>query len=130
MVKNIRPKEAEVQDIANIVVDGSDAIQLSQETSNGINIEKSIVQLSKSAVESETMLDYSKYFEDIKINSPISNGTAESGACAAVQTALDMKLNLILVLTETGNAARLIAKYRPSAQIFACAFPSLIIRQL
>jgi len=61
------------------------------------------------------MLDYSKYFEDIKINSPISNGTAESGACAAVQTALDMKLNLILVLTETGNAARLIAKYRPSA---------------
>jgi len=43
MVKNIRPKEAEVQDIANIVVDGSDAIQLSQETSNGINIEKSIV---------------------------------------------------------------------------------------
>jgi len=76
------------------------------------------------------MLDYSKYFEDIKINSPISNGTAESGACAAVQTALDMKLNLILVLTETGNAARLIAKYRPSAQIFACAFPSLIIRQL
>ena len=130
MVKNIRPKEAEVQDIANIVVDGSDAIQLSQETSNGINIEKSIVQLAKSAVESETMIDYSKHFEDIKINSPISNGTAESGACAAVQTALDMRLNLILVLTETGNAARLIAKYRPSAQIFACAFPSLIIRQL
>ena len=43
MVKNIRPKEAEVQDIANIVADGGDVIQLSQETSNGINIEKSIV---------------------------------------------------------------------------------------
>ena len=66
-------------------------------------------------VEAETMLDYSKYFEDIKMSSPISNGTAESGACAAVQTAMDMKLNLILVLTESGNAARLIAKYKPSA---------------
>ena len=61
------------------------------------------------------MLDYQKYFHDIKMNSPISNGTAESGACSAVQTALDMKLNLILVLTESGNAARLIAKYKPSA---------------
>lgn len=130
MVKNIRPKEAEVQDIANIVIDGSDAILLGPETSNGSNIEKSMVQLSKSTVESETMLDYTKYFEDIKMSSPISNGTAESGACAAVQTAMDMKLNLILVLTESGNAARLIAKYRPSAQIFACAFPSLIVRQL
>jgi len=60
MIKNIRPKEAEVQDIANIVADGGDAIQLSQETSNGINTEKSLVQLSKSTVESETMLDFSK----------------------------------------------------------------------
>jgi len=60
MIKNIRPKEAEVQDIANIVAYGGDAIQLSQETSNGINTEKSLVQLSKSTVESETMLDFSK----------------------------------------------------------------------
>ena len=74
------------------------------------------------------MLDHAIYYEDSKMSSVISNGTAESGACAAVQTALDMKLNLILVLTESGNAARLIAKYKPEAQIFACAFPSLIVR--
>ena len=84
MTKGVRPKEAEVLDIANMVVDGTDAIQLGPETANGNNIEKAIVQLSKSAVEQEMMLDHSKYFEDIKMNSVISSGTAESGACAAV----------------------------------------------
>lgn len=84
MTKGVRPKEDEVLDIANMVVDGTDAIQLGPETAYGNNIEKAIVQLSKSAVEQEMMLDHSKYFEDIKMNSVISSGTAESGACAAV----------------------------------------------
>lgn len=84
MTKGVRPKEDEVLDIANMVLDGTDAIQLGPETAYGNNIEKAIVQLSKSAVEQEMMLDHSKYFEDIKMNSVISSGTAESGACAAV----------------------------------------------
>ena len=51
MTKNVRPKEAEILDIANMIVDGSDAIQSGPETANGSNIEKSIVQLSKCTVE-------------------------------------------------------------------------------
>ena len=41
-----------------------------------------------------------------------------------------MKINLIIVQTENGNAAKLVAKFKPKAKIFACAFPSLVTRQL
>ena len=52
----------------------------------------------------------------------MSYGTSESAACAAVQATVDLKLPLIIVQTESGNAAKLIAKYRPSANIYACSF--------
>lgn len=115
MITNMRAKESEVQDIANSVIDGVDAIQLGPETCIGQFADKSTIQLAKTCAESEITLDYAKNFEDIKISSPVSYGTAESAACAAVQTSTEMNLPLIVVLTESGNAAKLIAKYRPKA---------------
>lgn len=64
------------------------------------------------------------------MSSPSSYGTAEACAASVVQTCIDMNIGLIIVQTENGNCARLVAKYRPSAKIFACAFQSLVVRQL
>lgn len=59
------------------------------------------------------MIDWRKTFNDIKTYSPAPYGTAESVACASVQAVLDLKVDIIVVITETGKLARLVAKYKP-----------------
>ena len=92
--------------------------------------DKAVQQLTRICVEAEKTLDYNEMFNEIRLSSPSSYGTAEACAASVVQTCIDMSIGLIIVQTENGNAARLMAKYRPSAKIFACAFPSLVTRQL
>jgi pyruvate kinase len=55
---------------------------------------------------------------------------AEAIASSAVKTARDVKAAAIIVLTETGNSAQLIAKYRPSMPIFAVTSVPAVARQL
>lgn len=130
METNLRIKEAECIDVASLIIDGCDCIQLTNETATGMYPEKAVEQLAKICVEAEYTLDYNEIFSEIKLSSPSSYGTAEACAASVVQTCIDMKIGLIIVQTENGNAARLMAKYRPSAKIFACTFPSLVVRQL
>ena len=92
--------------------------------------EKAVQQLTRICVEAEKTLDYNEIFNEIRLSSPSSYGTAEACAASVVQTCIDMSIGLIIVQTENGNAARLMAKYRPAAKILACAFPSLVTRQL
>lgn len=80
--------------------------------------------------ESEKIMDFSKDSDEIRLASPSSYGTAESVAGAAVQTCKDLNINLIIVQTENGNIAKLVAKFKPKAKVFACSFPSLVSRQL
>ena len=130
MVKSLRIKEAECYDIASLVIDGADCIQLTNETSTGMYPEKAVQQLAKICCEAEYTLDYTEMFNEIKLSSPSSYGTAEACAASVVQTCIDMSIGLIIVQTENGNCARLVAKYRPNAKIFACTFPSLVVREL
>ena len=69
--------------------------------------------MSKICVEAEKMLDYRRIYNDIKFYSPSELSTAESIAAATVSTVLDLNIDLIIVLTDTGRIARFVAKYRP-----------------
>jgi pyruvate kinase len=124
MEKNLRIKESECIDAAGLIIDGADCLQLTNETSIGKFPEKAVLQLAKICCEAEYTLDYPAIFNEIKMSSPSSYGTAEACAASVVQTCIDMKIGLIIVQTENGNSARLMAKYRPCARIFACTFQS------
>ena len=130
MEYNIRIKESECMDIANLVIDGADCIQLTNETATGIYPVDAVKQLARICFEAEYTLDYPEMFNEIKQSSPSTYGTADACAASVVQTVIDMDIGLIVVHTENGNCVKLLAKYRPKAKIFACTFTSLVVRQL
>ncbi|MDE2216860.1 MAG: pyruvate kinase [Planctomycetota bacterium] len=123
MVNNYRPTRAEVTDVANAILDGSDAVMLSEETAKGRYPLESVRMLSKIAGETEPSLARRNNFETQRIqNNPITIPDAIS--IATCQIANDLDIKTIVTCTQTGNTARFISKYRPKQRILAVT-PSL-----
>lgn len=131
MISAPRPTRAEASDVANAVLDGSDCVMLSGESANGAYPINAVTVMAKICIEAEKTLDYGRIFKEMKKNTPVGFGTSESVAAAAVGTVLDLETcNLIIVLTETGNLARLVSKYKPACPVLACSVSNPVIRQL
>ena len=130
MVSNSRPTRAEASDVANAVLDGSDAVMLSGETANGLFPVEAVDIMAKICVEAESCINYQSLFYQI-CNSSVKPILTEEAMCvSAVSAANDTNAGLIVVITETGHIARLMAKYRPSQPILALCMSSSVIRQL
>ena len=86
--------------------------------------------MSKCCAEAERCIDYKRTFNDIKLFTPSPVSTSEALAASAVSTVQDLNVDLIIVLTDTGHLARLVAKYRPNVPILACSVSLSVIRQL
>ncbi|MGH7873726.1 MAG: pyruvate kinase [Candidatus Binatia bacterium] len=110
MVENPRPTRAEVSDIANAVLDGSDALMLSEESAVGAYPVEAIKVLAETAEAAEARLFAQRSPTSL---SPIGISTSEAIAHAASLVALQIKATAIICCTRTGQTARLIAKYRP-----------------
>merc|ERR1712166_1679982 len=130
MINAPRPTRAEASDVANAVLDGTDAVMLSGETANGTYPIAAVTIMSRTATEAERCVDYKTTYNDIKMYSPGPLGTAEAIAAAAVQTVLDLNLDLVIVITDTGSMGRLVSKYRPPVPILACSCDDKVIKQL
>lgn len=130
MIKAPRPTRAEASDVANAVLDGTDCVMLSGETANGDYPLNAVTIMAKICVEAEKMIDYKRLFQDLRIYTPQPFATSESIASAAVSTVLDLGLDLIIVITDTGKIARQVAKYRPPVPILACSVSMPVIKQL
>lgn len=130
MIKNPRPTRAEASDVANAVLDGTDAVMLSGESANGGYPLQAVTIMSKCCAEAERCLDYKRLYQDMKLYTPAPVATPEAIAAATVSTVLDLQIDLIIVLTDTGNLARLVSKYRPQVPILACSVSNSVIRQL
>lgn len=76
------------------------------------------------------MFDYEKLYNDIRKHTPSPSLTAESIAAACASAALSLNIDLIIVLTDTGRIARLVAKYRPKQIILACSVSAHVVRQM
>jgi pyruvate kinase len=128
MVTNPRPTRAEVSDVANAILDGTDAIMLSAETASGkypIEAVSMMVQVARD-VEGDPQLK-SQVFH------PVSElaGTrhlAEVIGQAACRVAEGVGAVAILAFTQTGSTAALVSKYRPANPIFAVT-PSRKVRR-
>jgi pyruvate kinase len=118
MIKNPRPTRAEVSDVGNAITDGADCTMLSGESAKGSYPNESVHEMSEAVIKAEQTIAYVSHFEEMcsLIKRPIS--ILESCAMAAVRTSLDIKAGGIIVLSTSGESARMLSKYRPVCPIF------------
>ncbi|KXH87194.1 pyruvate kinase [Sporosarcina sp. HYO08] len=117
MQRNPRPTRAEASDVANAILDGTDAIMLSGETAAGIYPVESVLTMDKIARTTEGAVDY-RTVVNTRRREKHGNMTDAIGQAAAY-TAINLKVKAILAPTESGQTARMIAKYRPGCPIIA-----------
>lgn len=120
MIVNPRPTRAEASDIANAIMDGTDAIMLSGETAAGKYPIEAVKMMNKIAVHTEQNLNYEKLFLTKGIATNISSTNAISHA--TVQIAQELHAAAILTVSASGYTPRMISKYRPNAPII-CVTP-------
>jgi pyruvate kinase len=129
-VSRIKATRTEASDVSNSVLDGADALVLSSETTVGFNPVNSVHVLARICAESERCIDYKQTFNDIRLYTTAPLGTAEAIASSSVSTVLDLNIDLIICVTDTGCIARLVAKYRPPVPVLACSAVNAVIRNL
>lgn len=117
MISSYRATRAEASDVANSIFDGTDAIMLSGETASGKYPLEAVQTMAKIAERTEASLDYAAIFRKKGINDRIHATDAISHA--TVQIAQELQADDILTITETGFTARMIAKYKPQADVIA-----------
>jgi pyruvate kinase len=117
MVENPRPTRAEVTDITNAILDGTDAIMLSEETAVGEYPVRAVQMMQKVCVETETYFPYTQWLDRFDLGQSIS--IPEALSYAACRLADHLHAKAIIVFTSGGATARLISKYRPHARILA-----------
>ncbi|KAF8168222.1 pyruvate kinase [Crassisporium funariophilum] len=130
MTYNPRPTRAEVSDVANAVLDGADCVMLSGETAKGSYPIQSVLMMAETCLLAEAAICYPPLFDDIKGIQPRPTETAETVAIAAVAAASEQNASAILVLSTSGNTARLISKYRPAVPIITVTRNEQTSRQI
>lgn len=112
MTEHLRPTRAETTDVANAVLDGTDALMLSAETANGKYPIEALKMMDRIIRHTEMMRKPSSSYIHTHI-------FAEATAGAACKAAEDINAKLLIAFTRTGFTARLLSKLRPSVPVVA-----------
>jgi len=134
MVDSPRPTRAEVSDVANALLDGTDAVMLSGETAVGDYPVQALEAMIRIAVEIEgsgVLADGPSY--DANIRSRARGGASQrehAVAAASVKAAQQLSAPAQIVITRSGFSARLISSYRPAVPIFAICTDPVTVCQL
>ncbi|MFW5994173.1 MAG: pyruvate kinase, partial [Halanaerobiaceae bacterium] len=116
MIRNPRPTRAEASDVANAIVDGTDAVMLSGESAAGKYPVQSVETMARIAVEMENS---DAFKERMSKRKPSSKSTTESISFAACETAVNLDADALLTATGSGLTARVVSKFRPFIRIIA-----------
>ncbi len=114
---NPRPTRAEASDVANAIFDGSDAIMLSGETAAGSYPVEAVRMMDNIARTTENAVDYRAVVATRRREQ--HGNMTESIGQAASYAALNLNVSAVLAPTESGQTARMIAKYRPGCPVIA-----------
>jgi pyruvate kinase len=125
MIRNPRPTRAETSDVANAIVDGTDAIMLSAETASGDYPIESVETMVRIARDVETT-DFLTSKNPVGSDATIAQAVAESSC----RTAATLKAKAIVVFTRSGSTAALISAFRPTTPIIAFTASQEIRRRL
>ena len=128
MMKNPRPTRAEANDVANAIYDGTSVIMLSGETAAGKYPVESLKTMARIAERTENDIDYrGRFFSRVTSqNRDVTNAISH----ATCTTAYDLEAASIITVTQSGQTARMISKYRPQMPIIGCTANENIYRHL
>ncbi|MCU0598493.1 MAG: pyruvate kinase [Desulfobacterales bacterium] len=125
MVESPRPTRAEANDVANAVLDGTDAVMLSEETASGAYPVKAVEYMARIAENTEENYPY-----DRPLNLTLEQGVSESVSFAACILADHLKASAIIATTKSGFTAMQISRCRPKTKIVALSPDERAIRRL
>jgi pyruvate kinase len=122
MIENPRPTRAEASDVANAIIDGTDAVMLSAETATGkfpVEALKSMVRIAQEIEDSHVIAEGPHY--DIPVESHIDGHTPTERAIASATAEAVRRLNapVIITFTSSGSTARVVSSFRPPVPILA-----------
>lgn len=129
MITHPRPTRAEITDVANAIYDGTSAIMLSGETAAGQYPLESVRTMAAIAERTESEISYRNLFKARAASETHLSVTA-AVAHATCTTAIDTSADCILTVTNGGETARMLSKYRPPMPIIACVVDDQTRRQL
>ena len=127
MITNPRPTRAEASDVANAVLDGSDALMLSGETASGKYPLLAVRTMARIIEEIEDSARFKSRFDAATLDFATS---ANAIAKAAVVAARQLGASAIACVTESGGVARLVSEYRPEARLVAFTSQQDVYRRL
>jgi pyruvate kinase len=133
MIENPRPTRAEASDVANAIIDGTDAVMLSAETATGKFPVQAVQAMDRIAqeIEDSHILESGPHY-DMPLDA-LEHGrtpTERAIAGATVEAVRRLKAPLILTFTTSGSTARVVSSFRPPVPILAITDNELTYRQL
>ena len=128
MTKNPRPTRAEANDVANAIFDGTDVVMLSGETAGGNYPVESIDMMARIALKAESSIDYYNEVSNRHVN--FNKNITNAISFAACSTAGDLNAVCIVPITDSGFAARMVSRSRPSCPILAITTNEVVSRQM
>lgn len=131
MIENTKPNRSEVSDVANAVLEGTDAVMLSAETATGANPTLVVEMMSKIIIQTETQGRY--FYNRASDLAPQPNTPyflADAICYNTCKIAQEIKAKLILGMTQSGRTAFTLSSYRPSTSMIIFANNPLLVKQL
>lgn len=128
MVEAPRPTRAEATDIANAILDGSDAVMLSDETAVGKHPVEAVQTMAKIALETEKNFPF--YNASIDTDAMVTEDIPQAISTGATALAKNLAASLIICPTSSGFTARMISRFRPEAYILGLAHTEQTYYQL
>lgn len=129
MCNNPTPTRAEASDVANAILDGTDAVMLSGESAAGDYPEESVQMLAKIAKSTEPIIPYRERLE--KAISRRQRTITDAICISVVECTLNLdNVSAIIAFTETGGTAKRISKYRPNVPVIACTESDDVLKSL
>lgn len=130
MTTNALPTRAEVSDVANAIVDGTDAVMLSGETAAGVDPVRVVRMMSSIADETEKYLSVYPPHWDWTGNLSHENPLQDALGHAALRLVKDLEVKAIVVHTQTGGTALFMSKARPCVPILTYTPDAAAMRRL
>lgn len=129
MTHNPRPTRAEAADVANAIIDGTDAVMLSGEMAAGEYPVEAVAMMASIALATESSLDYGKLLTQQQ-DLPYLDSITYAVSRASVVSAYNLNAKAILTATSSGQTARKIAMHHPKTPIVAGVTSQRVRRQL
>ena len=117
MVTSSRPTRAEVADVANAILDGTDAVMLSQETAVGSYPVEAVAMMASVATQAESIAPYEDWNASrVRRVDTDPAYTIAHNLCVAAR---ELSLDALVIPTLSGRSARLVSAHRPTVPIYA-----------